>query len=51
MAVVWNLRLLEMTSTLIGVIRPEQITNTCEVLGNSTFSGEELAEIDRILNS
>lgn len=49
LAIVWLLRLPEMTSVLIGASRPEQIEENVAALNNRTFTSEELAEIERIL--
>jgi len=48
MAVAWVLRDSRVTSALIGASRPEQITDLVKGLDNSTFSDEELAEIDKL---
>lgn len=47
MAIAWALRDPRVTSALIGASRPEQISELVKGLDNSTFSDEELAEIDK----
>jgi L-glyceraldehyde 3-phosphate reductase len=47
MAVAWVLRDVRMTSALIGVSRPEQITELVGALQHPGFAAEELAAIDR----
>lgn len=49
MALAWTLRHASMTSTLIGASRPAQIVDAVNALQGLTFSGDELAAIDRIL--
>ena len=49
MALAWTLRHASVTSTLIGASRPSQVVDAVGALGNLTFSGEELAAIDRVL--
>jgi L-glyceraldehyde 3-phosphate reductase len=49
MALVWILRLPEITSALIGASRVSQIEDNAAALANRSFAAEELAEIDRIL--
>ena len=49
MALVWTLRHPGMTSAIIGASRPAHITEAVEALSNLSFSGAELAAIDRIL--
>lgn len=51
MALVWILRLPEVTSVLIGASRVEQIEQNVAALKNLAFSADELAEIERILGS
>ncbi len=46
MAIAWVLRG-GITSALIGASKPEQVVDCVGALGNLTFTGEELAEIDR----
>lgn len=47
MAVAWALRDTRVTTALIGVSRPEQITENVKAVENIEFSKEELAEIDK----
>jgi L-glyceraldehyde 3-phosphate reductase len=47
----WVLRDQRVTSVLVGASRPEQMADSLGCLNNLTFSPDELAEIDRILNS
>ncbi|HEY0709720.1 MAG TPA: aldo/keto reductase, partial [Polyangia bacterium] len=47
MALAWVLRDQRVTSTLIGASNPEQILENLGALRNLTFSGDELAAIDR----
>ena len=47
MAVAWVLRG-RVTSALIGASKPSQIEDCVGALGNTEFSEEELAEIDRL---
>ena len=47
MAVAWVLRDKRMTTALIGASRPEQITEIAGALTNSSFSDQELKQIDR----
>jgi L-glyceraldehyde 3-phosphate reductase len=49
MALVWDLRLPEVTSVLIGASRPQQIVEDVEALQKLSFSTEELREIEQIL--
>ena len=49
MALAWILRDKRITSVLIGVSRPEQVTDSLQCFRNTWFSGEELAEIEHIL--
>ena len=51
MAVVWTLRHGGMTSAIIGASKPKHIEDAVAALSNLKFSTEELAAIDRILNS
>src|SRR6202142_2578892 len=50
MALPWVLRDGRMTSALIGASRVEQIEQNVAALANLSFSAEELAKIDSILN-
>ncbi len=47
MAIAWVLRDRRMTTALIGASRPEQILNSVGALEHTTFTDEELADIDR----
>ncbi len=49
MALAWILRDKRVTSVLIGVSRPEQVTDSLQCFRNTWFSAEELAAIDTIL--
>ncbi len=49
MALAWILRDKRITSVLIGVSRPEQVTDSLQCFRNTWFSTEELALIDNIL--
>jgi L-glyceraldehyde 3-phosphate reductase len=49
MALAWILRDKRITSVLIGVSKPEQVTDSLECFRNTWFTEGELAEIDRIL--
>jgi L-glyceraldehyde 3-phosphate reductase len=49
MALAWILRDKRITSVLIGVSRPEQVTDSLQCFRNTWFSTEELAEIEKIL--
>ncbi|MDB5229700.1 MAG: L-glyceraldehyde 3-phosphate reductase [Chitinophagaceae bacterium] len=51
MALSWILKDDRITSVLIGVSKPEQLTDSLQCLNNKKFSGEELAEIETILHS
>jgi L-glyceraldehyde 3-phosphate reductase len=51
LAIAWILRHPEITSVLCGASRPQQILENCAALQNLNFSGDELAEIDRILGA
>ncbi|ULQ53330.1 L-glyceraldehyde 3-phosphate reductase [Flavihumibacter fluvii] len=51
MALAWILKDPRITSVLIGVSRPEQVTDSLECLKNYHFSEEELERIERILAS
>ncbi len=50
MALAWILKDERITSVLIGVSRPEQVTDSIQCLKNYSFTGEELTLIDDILN-
>lgn len=49
MALSWILKDKRVTSVLIGVSKPEQVTDSIKCLENTTFSDEELALINSIL--
>ena len=49
MALAWILRDKRITSVLIGVSKPEQVTDSLQCFRNTWFTEEELAEIERIL--
>jgi L-glyceraldehyde 3-phosphate reductase len=49
MALSWILRDERVTSVLIGASKPEQVTDSIKSLNNITFSTEELAAIETIL--
>jgi L-glyceraldehyde 3-phosphate reductase len=51
MALAWILRDKRITSVLIGVSRPEQVTDSLQCFRNTWFSEEELAAIDKILSA
>jgi L-glyceraldehyde 3-phosphate reductase len=51
MALAWVLRDPRMTSALIGASRPEQVADCVAALRNTTFAGEELESIERVLRS
>ena len=51
MALSWALRDPRVTSTILGVSKPEQLLDSLKCLENKNFSGEELQWIDQILNS
>lgn len=51
MAIAWALRDRGITSALIGASRPDQIVDCVDALKNTSFSAEELAEIDRYCKS
>jgi len=50
MALAWILKDARVTSVLIGVSKPDQVTNSLECLNNLTFAGEELTKIEDILS-
>jgi L-glyceraldehyde 3-phosphate reductase len=49
MALSWILKDDRITSVLIGVSKPEQVTDSLKCLENSSFSGDELNAINSIL--
>ena len=49
MALAWILRDKRVTSVLIGVSRPEQVTDSLQCFRNTWFSAEELQEIETTL--
>ena len=49
LALVWALRLPELTSVLIGASRAEQVRENAKALENMTLTDEELASIDAVL--
>ena len=49
MAIMWDLRLPEVTTALIGASRPEQIIENVKALDAPDFTQEELSAIDKIL--
>ena len=49
MALAWILRDKRITSVLIGVSRPEQVTDSLQCFRNTWFSAEELEQIEAIL--
>lgn len=51
MAIAWNLREPEIACVLVGASRPSQLVDNVKALNNLSFSGDELAAIDQILNS
>jgi L-glyceraldehyde 3-phosphate reductase len=51
LALAWTLRHPEVTSTLIGASRPEQVDEAAGALDGLAFSDDDLAEIDRALAS
>jgi len=51
MSLAWVLRLTGVTSALIGASRPEQIRENVAGLGHSTFTDDELATIESILQA
>ena len=50
MALAWNLREPEIASVIIGASRPQQLVDNVKALDNLSFSDEELAKIDGILD-
>jgi L-glyceraldehyde 3-phosphate reductase len=51
MALAWLLRHPAVTSTLVGASRPSQLKDSIGALDNLSFSSDELAQIDSILQS
>lgn len=51
MALSWALRDPRVTSTILGVSRPEQLMDSLKCLENRHFSPEELQKIDQILSA
>ena len=49
MALIWALRLPEVTSVLIGASRAEQVKENAKALENMTLTEEELRAIDAVL--
>jgi L-glyceraldehyde 3-phosphate reductase len=49
MALAWILKDERITSVLIGVSKPEQLTDSIKCLENTSFSADELSAIDNIL--
>lgn len=49
LALLWTLRLPEVTSALIGASRPQQIEENVRILDAAALSDEELKQIDRVL--
>jgi L-glyceraldehyde 3-phosphate reductase len=49
MALAWILKDKRITSVLIGVSKPEQVTDSLKCLNNNSFSKQELEEIEDIL--
>lgn len=50
MALAWLMKDKRITSVLIGVSKPEQLTDSLLCLSNKDFSAEELSGIEKILN-
>ncbi len=50
MSLAWNLREPEIASVIIGASRPQQLVDNVKALDNLSFSDEELAKIDDILD-
>lgn len=50
MALAWILKDTRITSVLIGVSKPQQVTDSLEALKNKHFSQEELNEIEQVLS-
>lgn len=51
MAIAWLLKDPRITSVLIGVSKPEQLDDNVAAVKNSSFTSEELAEIEKILKA
>lgn len=51
MALAWILKDKRVTSVLIGVSRPDQVTDSIRCLENYSFTNEELRRIEAILNT
>lgn len=51
MAIAWNLREPEIACVLVGASRPSQLVDNVKALNNLSFSPEELAAIDHVLNN
>lgn len=51
MALAWNLRTDVTTSVIIGASKVSQIEDNVQAIKNTSFSAEELAEIDKILGN
>ncbi|MFI3170131.1 MAG: aldo/keto reductase [Faecalibacterium sp.] len=51
MALSWVLRDGDVTSVLIGASKSSQILDNCKIVGNTTFTAEELAKIEAICKS
>jgi L-glyceraldehyde 3-phosphate reductase len=49
MALSWILKDKRITSVLIGVSKPEQVTDSLRCLDNINFTNDELARINEIL--
>jgi len=49
MALAWILRDQRVTSVLVGASKPEQLADSLKCLDNTTFSADELGQIDLIL--
>lgn len=50
LAIAWVLRQPAVTSALVGASSPQQIEDSLAALNNTTFTAQELTEIDRILS-
>lgn len=51
MAIAWNLWEAEIACVLVGASRPSQLVDNVKALNNLSFSPEELAAIDHVLNN
>ncbi|MEY4383413.1 MAG: L-glyceraldehyde 3-phosphate reductase [Bacteroidota bacterium] len=51
MALSWALRDQRVTSTILGVSRPQQLIDSIKCLDNLTFTQQELTQIDQILKA